>query len=328
MRVPIASSRLAFSHSWLCWGMLSSGKGSVRLFNLFGITVFLHWSWFLVAVVEIQSRADRYSSWNWNVIEYLSLFMIVLLHEFGHSLACRQVGGKAETIVLWPLGGVAFVNPPHRPGATLWSIAAGPLVNVVIAILLWPLLRHAQESGWAETMPDTLNWLTDVFKINAIIFIFNMLPIYPLDGGQILRSLLWFVCSAGRSLQIAVVIGFVGLAGMVYFAVAEQSFWLGVLCFFGAVQCMAGWTQSKALLKLESAGRWDNYRCPHCRVSPFHGAMLHCQNCNEPIDPFFTNAICPHCMHRHEVTICIFCRKASPLEDWSNLPKSSGTTTY
>ena len=59
-------------------------------------------------------------------------FLIVLLHEFGHALACRQVGGTANQIVLWPLGGVAYVNPPQRPGATLWSIAAGPLVNVAL----------------------------------------------------------------------------------------------------------------------------------------------------------------------------------------------------
>ena len=65
-----------------------------------------------------------------NVLEYLALFGIVLLHEFGHALACRQVGGTADRIMLWPLGGVAYVNPPSRPGATLWSLAAGPLVNV------------------------------------------------------------------------------------------------------------------------------------------------------------------------------------------------------
>jgi Zn-dependent protease len=103
-----------------------SGQGSIRLFRFSGINVFLHWSWFLVAVYEIQSRAGRYSSVTWNVLEYLGLFLIVLLHEFGHAFACRQVGGRADRIVLWPLGGVAYVDPPPRPGATLWSIAAGP----------------------------------------------------------------------------------------------------------------------------------------------------------------------------------------------------------
>jgi Zn-dependent protease len=104
--------------------MFRSGQ-AIRLFRIKGIDVYLHWSWFLVALFEIQARQGRYSSVVWNVFEYLALFVIVLLHEFGHALACRSVGGTADTIMLWPLGGVAYVNPPQRPGATLWSIAAG-----------------------------------------------------------------------------------------------------------------------------------------------------------------------------------------------------------
>src|SRR6267142_5390339 len=116
--------------------MPNSRQGSIRLFRFSGIDVFLHWSWFLVAAFEISNRTGSYSSRGWNVVEYLSLFCIVMVHEFGHALACRQVGGTANQIVLWPLGGVAYVNPPPRAGATLWSIAAGPLVNVMLAPLL------------------------------------------------------------------------------------------------------------------------------------------------------------------------------------------------
>src|SRR5215471_16039850 len=112
--------------------MPNAGQGSIRLFRFSAVTVSLHRSWFLAAVFEIHGAIGHYSSLVWNVAEYLCLFLIVLLHEFGHALACRQVGGIANRIVLWPLGGVAFVNPPPRPGATLWSIAAGPLVNVVL----------------------------------------------------------------------------------------------------------------------------------------------------------------------------------------------------
>src|SRR5271156_86379 len=106
--------------------------GSIPLFRIAGIQVYLHWSWLLVGYFEIVNRVNKYQSMTWNVIEYLALFGIVLLHEFGHALACRQVGGQANQIMLWPLGGVAFVQPPPRPGALLWSIAAGPLVNVIL----------------------------------------------------------------------------------------------------------------------------------------------------------------------------------------------------
>src|ERR1700758_1816049 len=115
---------------------MPSRQGTIQLFQFAGISVFLHWSWFLVAIYEINGSTTGYSSRVWNVLEYLSLFLIVLLHEFGHALACRQVGGTANQIVLWPLGGVAYVNAPPRPGATLWSIAAGPLVNVGLVPVL------------------------------------------------------------------------------------------------------------------------------------------------------------------------------------------------
>lgn len=99
--------------------MPSRTQGSIRLFRFAGIDVFLHWSWFVVAVIEINARSGHYSSIAWNVLEYLSLFVIVTMHEFGHAFACRQVGGTANLIMLWPLGGVAYVDPPQRPGATL-----------------------------------------------------------------------------------------------------------------------------------------------------------------------------------------------------------------
>jgi len=89
--------------------MPSTRQGSFHLFRLAGIDVFLHWSWFVVAAYEISARGRRYPSIAWNVAEYLALFLIVTLHEFGHALACRQVGGTANKIVLWPLGGVAYV---------------------------------------------------------------------------------------------------------------------------------------------------------------------------------------------------------------------------
>src|SRR3981189_2738393 len=133
--------------------MTSLRQGSIRLFRLAGVDVFLHWSWFLVAAFEISGRAGTYSSVSWNVLEYLALFLIVLLHEFGHALACRQVGGTADKIVLWPLGGAAYVSPPPRPGATLWSIAAGPLVNIALLPIFLILSIWSRSAGLATLAP-------------------------------------------------------------------------------------------------------------------------------------------------------------------------------
>src|SRR5262245_5316336 len=136
-----------------------TNSGSFRLFRFSGIDVFVHWSWFVVAVFEINFRRNHYASPAWNAAEYLALFGIVLLHEFGHALACRQVGGQANRIVLWPLGGVAFVSPPPRPGALLWSIAAGPLVNVILLPVTIMALVFASAAGWGIEHPAFVHFL-------------------------------------------------------------------------------------------------------------------------------------------------------------------------
>src|SRR5438105_9608013 len=147
--------------------MTSLRQGTIRLFRLAGVDVFLHWSWFLVAAFEISGRAGTYSSVTWNVLEYLCLFLIVMLHEYGHALACRQVGGKADQIVLWPMGGVAYVDPPPRPGATLWSIVAGPLVNVVLMPLLLIGFFVAEKLDWPHVMPNPYGFVKTITGINA-----------------------------------------------------------------------------------------------------------------------------------------------------------------
>src|SRR5580693_7180302 len=149
--------------------MPTARQGSIHLFRLFRIDVFLHWSWFLVAAYEISARKESYSSVGWNVLEYLALFLIVTLHEFGHALACRQVGGTANQIVLWPMGGVAYVDPPPRPGATLWSIVAGPLVNLVLLPLLSLLGWLSRSLGWAQAMPNAHALLRAVWFIDFFL---------------------------------------------------------------------------------------------------------------------------------------------------------------
>jgi Zn-dependent protease len=149
--------------------MPSTSKGSIHLFRLAGIDLYLHWSWFVVAVYEIHSRQGRYTSVTWNVLEYLALFLIVLMHEFGHALACRQVGGTANRIMLWPLGGVAYVDPPQRPGATLWSIAAGPLVNVALMPILYAALMMGRTLGWQHSLPDAYVFVRAILAIDLFI---------------------------------------------------------------------------------------------------------------------------------------------------------------
>jgi Zn-dependent protease len=229
--------------------------GTIKLFKFSGIQVYLHFSWFLVAAYELTQRTGIYSSQVWAGYEYLALFGIVLLHEFGHALACRQTGGTADQIVLWPLGGIAFVNPPRRPGAMLWSIAAGPLVNVILFPVLSLVLWLARPGPDAIEAADLYLLIWHVWQINLGLLIFNMLPVYPLDGGQILRALLWFPFGEIRSLQIASVVGLIGGACLALFALWAWSFWIGLIAFFILSRAIAGWQYAKALVQEEEANR-------------------------------------------------------------------------
>lgn len=191
-------------------------QGSLRLFTFKGIKVFLHWSWLLVAVWQFSERKDAYETPAWAAAEYLALFGIVLLHEFGHAFATRQVGGRSENILLWPFGGIAYVNAPHRPGAHLWSIAAGPLVNVALVPVLWLLFHFGMPAGASK---DAFRFAEIIQFINLVLLVFNLLPIYPMDGGQILQALLWFKLGFVKALLIASVAGLVGgvvLTGLLF----------------------------------------------------------------------------------------------------------------
>jgi Zn-dependent protease len=292
-------------------------QNAIRLFRFNGIDVSLHWSWFLVAAYEIGDRQTAYSSIGWNVAEYLALFLIVMIHEFGHALACRQAGGVANQIVLWPLGGVAYVNPPQRPGATLWSIAAGPLVNVVFVPILKILGTLMRSQGLAQEMPNAFLLLRTVALINVGLLIFNMLPIYPLDGGQILRSLLWFVMGRARSLMAATIIGFLGVAGLILLAVRMQSAWFGILSLFIVMNCWRGLQQARALLRLAKLPRHGGFFCPSCRTSPPIGEYWRCSKCAKSFDTFQTQAVCPNCSAQFATTGCLDCGRAHPMQEWT-----------
>ncbi|HZQ22049.1 MAG TPA: M50 family metallopeptidase [Terriglobales bacterium] len=297
--------------------MATSRQGSVRLFRFSGIDVFLHWSWFLVAIFEINGRTGRYSSLTWNLLEYLALFLIVTLHEFGHALACRQVGGVANRIVLWPLGGVAFVNPPARPGATLWSIAAGPLVNVVLVPILMVVGLASRSLGWAHTFPDLYALLRSVWFINFGLLAFNILPIYPLDGGQILRSVLWFFLGRARSLMVATIVGFAGVAGFLLLAVWVRSVWVGAIALFMLMNCWGGLRHAQALSRLARLPRREGFACPACKAVPPVGEHWKCGNCRHAFDTFHTQAVCPYCATQFRVTVCLDCGTLRPIEQWT-----------
>ncbi|HWA86182.1 MAG TPA: site-2 protease family protein [Opitutus sp.] len=296
--------------------MMPTRQGSFRLFRFKGIDVHVHWSWFLVAVYSISQRLPGYASPVWALFEYLVLFLTVTLHEFGHALACRQVGGEANQIVLWPLGGVAYVAPPPRPGATLWSIAAGPLVNVVLLPVFLGLFFACRAAGMLAGNPDLLHFLRALILMDVSLLVFNLLPVYPLDGGQILRSLLWYPLGRARSLKAATIIGLAGGAALGALAFWWESLWIGLIAVFLLSQCWRSFQAAGALRKLEQLPRRLEFKCPVCHASPPIGAYWLCPSCRNAFDAFAHAAVCPHCQAALGATMCPDCRNARPHRAW------------
>jgi Zn-dependent protease len=292
-------------------------QGSIRLFKLFGITVYLHWAWFFAAAYFING-AKGYSSSVWSVLECLALFAIVLVHEFGHQLACRSVGGQTHDIILWPFGGVAYVSPPQRPGAQLWSIAAGPLVNVALLPIFTVVLFVARTANWSAIMPNVYFFVLTLWYINVVLLVFNLLPIYPLDGGQILRSLLWFVFGRARSLLIATILGFVGIAALIPILIWANQLWYYLLAGFAVLNCWGGLMQARSMLKVANAPRREGFACPNCKTAPPRGNFWRCGKCRQSFDTFESHGICPHCATEYAATSCPECGSQQPITAWES----------
>jgi len=133
-----------------------------------------------------------------------------------------------------------------RPGALLWSIFAGPLVNIILLPVTIGAWWYA--AGQLPQGSDLLNFLEMIVHINLVLLIFNMIPVYPLDGGQILHALLWFVAGYARSLRIVSVIGLIGAAGMgVLFYLLDFGAFSFVLLAFIGLQAWNGYRMASYL---------------------------------------------------------------------------------
>ena len=223
--------------------------GTVPLFTAFAIRVQAHASLILTIVLVLLFGLGQGFTWQDRVGSMTMLFAIVLLHEFGHCFAARWVGGDADEIVMHPLGGLALARAPHRPLPTFITVAGGPAVNVVIClvcgVILWlamgwvpwnPARSRPVDpfSGWLDVV-----WYTGwIYQVSYSLLLFNLLPIYPLDGGQMLQSILWPKFGYYRSMNFSCITGMVGavLGGMVALATGAPG--LAILAVFGFMTCL------------------------------------------------------------------------------------------
>ncbi|XZO01763.1 MAG: site-2 protease family protein [Microcoleus sp.] len=163
-----------------------------RVGSLFGIPLFLDYSWFIILALATRAYASSYSVWGpalaWSagLAVALMLFGSVLLHELGHSLAAMSQGIKVNSITLFLFGGVASIDSESKTPAQAFQVAiAGPLVSFGLFLIL---------GLGSQVLPRTnlLAIVTErVAEINLVLGLFNLIPGLPLDGGQVLKAAIW-----------------------------------------------------------------------------------------------------------------------------------------
>ena len=174
------------------------GGGSFRVGRLAGIPIGIHPLWLLIVALITWSLGALYypeevegivpaASYALGLISALLLFASILLHELGHAVIARRHGVEIEEIDLWLLGGVAKLSgAPRHAGDELRYAIAGPAVTVAVIALLAVAAALS-----ADASPAVRALVEYQLAVNVLILLFNLLPAFPLDGGRVLRALLW-----------------------------------------------------------------------------------------------------------------------------------------
>ncbi len=238
-----------------------------------GIAVRIHLLYVLFIVVQllVSLRRDGLGV-HYTAAMMATLFVLVLLHEFGHCLACRRVGGEADRVLMWPLGGLAFCRPPHRWDASLITTLGGPGVNVVLVPVLGGALLAAG-AGWDALIfnpfdPQSVllsGWFTEYWRIwlwsayftNLVLLGFNMLlPMFPMDAGRVVQEVLWARIGYRKSMTIAVNLGLVLAIAVGLFALMGGTNMLFAVAVFAGITCFA---EKRRLAMMEDAGPLEGY---------------------------------------------------------------------
>jgi Zn-dependent protease len=230
------------------WGGFSENpmNWSVGLGRLVGIEIRLHMIFLLwIGFRLLTAGASLPFTAQWLFV----LFGSVFLHELGHCFAARRVGGHAERVLMWPLGGLASVSAPMRPWPQFVTVVWGPLVNVILFSIAWLLLQAGlgatgswfsvyQQTAFQRSWLSMSAWLHLIFEMNFYLCLFNLWPMFPMDGGRMLQCALWPKMGRSRSMMATTTVGMVaaivmGLAGM-----AAGNWLLMAIALFGYMTCM------------------------------------------------------------------------------------------
>jgi Zn-dependent protease/CBS domain-containing protein len=223
---------------------------SIRIGRVFGIQLGLHPSWFVIALIVTYTLAAGelprvYAGWSdglyWAVGAVISVlfFASVLAHELSHALVARRFGLRVRDITLFIFGGAASLEgDPERPRDEALIAAAGPFTSLVIGVALWGIDVLVGQ----QQVAAIVGWLG---FINITLGLFNLIPGFPMDGGRILRAVLWKIrgdrlAATRNAAAVGRLFGYLLIAGGVYLIFQGGS------VFSGVWLALIGWFLSNA----------------------------------------------------------------------------------
>ncbi len=303
------------SRRWIAGGWAWLVRRRVRVGTVADVDISLHWAMGPAVVLWFWWGGKHYAAdpFAWAAAEGVGLVALVLLHEAGHVVAARRSGWAAREVILWPGGGVTALGPTPGGAGEGFVDAAGPLVNlalVPVTVGLWWLFGYRRGG-------DLGVLLGLLAAYNILLLGFNLLPVWPLDGGRMLEVILRRQFGFARGGLAAAAVGVVTAVGTFiasttfgYYLIAAIFLPLGV-----PVNRRLKWFN--ALRKLELRwGRHDSAFCPHCGERPVDMPGCVCAHCGERYNPLRTAGRCWACGEAGEAIPCWYCGERSAADEW------------
>lgn len=240
-------------------------RAQIKLVRLFGVELGLHYSWIIIAVLIVFSLGDHFhiahpkwssgAVWGTAVIAGVLFFVFLFAHELSHALVAKARGLPIHKITLFALGGMAQIEKePERASTEFWMGIVGPITSFVIGAVL---LAIASAAGWSWSKEPSTPGMAMIWwlgYINVLLGAFNMIPGFPLDGGRVLRAIIWGITrNADRSTRIAARVGQLVGIGFILYGILEffqqEAFgglWLAFIGWFLMNAAGASYLQLKA----------------------------------------------------------------------------------
>lgn len=258
-------------------------EAQIKLGRIFGIQIGLHYSWLIIAVLislslsgyftEAHPDWSRGTIWAMAIATAILFFVAILLHELSHAAVAKMRGLPVSSITLFALGGVAQIDKePEDAKTEFWMAIVGPIASAVIGFVC---LGLAWTLGWSpptEPVTPLMAMLVWLGYINIILAIFNLIPGFPMDGGRILRAIIWwFTGNANRAMRAAsltgqvIAFGFIVLGLWQFFSGAGfGGLWMAFIGWFLLTAAKASYTQVELKEKLQgvSVGDLMSRDCP------------------------------------------------------------------